>query len=315
MTLAGVPVLSLSDYRSPTTRDAFVKAWGEGLREFGFVSIEHHGIAPELIRDTYDAARKFFAQPEAAKKAYELPGAGGQRGYTPFGREHAKSRKIADLKEFYHVGRDLPAGHPHRAGYGDNVFPKDVPEFQRTTQALFDALDGVAAQLLEALGLYFKIDPDTFVRMARGGNSILRPIHYPPLAPGTPPDAIRAAEHEDINLITLLCEGTAGGLQLLTRQGEWIDVETTQGRIVVDSGDMLQRVTNHVIPSTTHRVMNPPDSKNTDRYSIPFFVHPYPECVLECLPCCESKENPRKFPPITADAFLRERLREIGLLK
>ncbi|MFN7133155.1 MAG: isopenicillin N synthase family dioxygenase [Myxococcales bacterium] len=312
-----IPTISLADYTSgdPERKDRFVQAFGQALIEFGFVGIKDHGVPDDLIRRTYTAIKAFFALPEETKRRYEIPGAGGQRGYTPFGREHAKTRTAPDLKEFFHVGRDLPPNHPHRSAYGDNVWPEEVPEFRTTTQALYTALDDAAAEMLEALALYFRIEPDYFKNMAKGGNSILRPIHYPPLSPDAPRDAVRAAEHEDINLITLLCEGTASGLQILTRQGEWIDIETTEGSIIVDSGDMLFRATNGVVPSTTHRVVNPPAAKNTERYSIPFFVHPYPECQLDALPLFVTEENPRRWPAITADGFLRERLREIGLLK
>ncbi len=317
MSSRNIPILSLNDFTSGNSekRERFVQVFAQGLLEFGFVAIEDHGVPDALVRETYDAVKKYFALPEEAKRRCEIPGAGGQRGYTPFGREHAKTRTAPDLKEFYHVGRDLPAGHPYRSQYGDNIWPEEVPEFRTRTLELYNALDNAGAVMLEALALYFKLAPDHFSNMAKDGNSILRPIHYPPLSPDAPRDAVRAAEHEDINLITLLCEGTAGGLQLLTRQGEWLDVETTEGRIIVDSGDMLFRATNGVVPSTTHRVINPPAAKNTERYSIPFFVHPFPECVLDAHEVFVTPENPRRWAPITADAFLRERLREIGLLK
>ncbi len=312
-----IPLLDLSHYSKGTpARAQFVRAFGEGLKEFGFVSIFNHGVDDALIRRTYAAAEKLFKLKPAAKDALEVKGGGGQRGYTAFGKEHAKNRKVGDMKEFFHVGRDLTAGHPRAAGYGGNVWPADLPEFKSSALQLFDALDGAASVLLRSLAEYFAAPIDTFSDMARDGNSILRIIHYPPLKDMFIPGAVRAAEHEDINLITLLCEGTSSGLEILTRQKEWIPVDTLKGQIVVDSGDMLSRVCNEVIPSTTHRVVNPPSAaEDTVRYSMPFFVHPYPDAVLGCLPQCESKENPRRYPDIRADAFLQQRLREIGLIK
>lgn len=313
-----IPTINLAHYHSgtPQERARVVHVLGEALREFGFVTVEGHGIDEGLIRRSYADAERFFSLPEPVKHRYALPGAGGQRGYTPFGKEHAKDRKIGDLKEFWHVGRDLPSGHPRQASYGPNLWPEEVPTFREHTWGLFQALDGVAATLLEALAEYFGIEHHTLRDMAHEGNSILRIIHYPPLRERFTPGAVRAAEHEDINLITLLCEGTASGLELLTRDGEWLPVDTLRGQIVVDSGDMLSRVTNGVIPATTHRVVNPRSpEEDTPRYSMPFFVHPYPECVLAPLPCTQTADNPARWPPITADAFLQQRLREIGLIK
>jgi len=312
-----VPVVNLTHYRSgtPEQRARFVQVFGEALKEFGFVSVEGHGIDDGLIRRTYADVERFFALPDAVKARYHVPELGGQRGYTPFGREHAKNRTVADMKEFWHVGRDLPAGHPRMSVYGRNLWPEEVPSFRTHTLSLFQGLDEVASVMLQALAEYFGVERTTFSGMAQDGNSVFRLIHYPPLKERFIPGAVRAAEHEDINLITLLCEGTASGLEILTRDGEWLSVDTQRGQIVVDSGDMLSRVTNNVIPSTTHRVVNPPSSaEDTPRYSMPFFVHPYPECVLAPLPSTVTPENPGQ-PPITADAFLRQRLREIGLIK
>jgi isopenicillin N synthase-like dioxygenase len=313
-----VPLIHLSDYRrgSAAERARFVQTFGEALREFGFASIDDHGIADSLIRQTYADVQAFFALEKQAKQPYEVPGGAGQRGYTGFGKEHAKNRTIGDLKEYWHVARELPAGHPRLAQYGVNVWPSEVSTFKQNTVALFSALDEVAATLLHALADYFGLERTTFSDMAHDGNSILRVIHYPPLQNSFVPGAVRAAEHEDINLITLLCEGTASGLELLTRDGEWLPVDTLKGQIVVDSGDMLSRITNHVIPATTHRVVNPRTiQEDVPRYSMPFFVHPYPECELKVLDCTVSQERPARYDPISADAFLRQRLREIGLLK
>lgn len=313
-----IPLLDLSHYSKGTAseRSKFIQAFGDGLKEFGFVSIVNHGVPDPLIRKTYADAEAFFALSVDQKKQYQVPGGGGQRGYTSFGEEHAKNRKVGDLKEFFHVGRDLEAGHARTASYGPNVFPREVPSFQQSTRALFGALDDAAAVMLRALADYFALPQETFADMGKDGNSILRIIHYPPLKDMFTPGAVRAAEHEDINLITLLCEGTASGLEILTRDKEWIPVDTLKGQIVVDSGDMLSRVTNEVIPSTTHRVVNPKSaSEDTPRYSMPFFVHPYPDCSLRCLDACITPDNPKRYPEITADQFLRQRLKEIGLIK
>lgn len=313
-----IAVLDLSKYTQGTTaeRAHFVQAWGEGLKEFGFVSIVNHGVDDALIRRTYADAERLFALPREVKQRYVVPGGGGQRGYTPYGQEHAKNRTVGDLKEFWHVGRDLPEGSPRRSTYGANVWPSELETFKANTLDLFHALDRAAAVMLQALAEYFQLPRSTFSDMAHEGNSVLRIIHYPPLKDMFIPGGVRAAEHEDINLITLLCESTSSGLELLTRQNEWIAVDSLRGQIVVDSGDMLSRVTNEIIPSTTHRVVNPKSTDDdVERYSMPFFVHPYPECSLRVLDACVSESNPRKFPDITADAFLVQRLREIGLIK
>lgn len=284
-----------------------MKAWGDGLKEFGFVSIVNHGVDPEIIARTYEDAARLFALPVEVKAKHEIAGGGGQRGYTRFGKEHAKNRQVGDLKEFWHVGRST---------FGENEFPAELPSFQPRSLALFNALDAAAAVMLRALADYFTLPQGTFADMAHQGNSVLRIIHYPPLKDMFIPGGVRAAEHEDINLITLLCESTSSGLEILTRQGDWLAVDALKGQIVVDSGDMLSRITNEVIPSTTHRVVNPPRTDDdVVRYSMPFFVHPYPDCMLRIIDRCVTAENPKRYPDITADDFLRQRLREIGLIK
>jgi isopenicillin N synthase-like dioxygenase len=313
-----IPVVRLTDYvrGNPRERARFVQVFGDALKEFGFVSVMDHGVEDALIRRTYADIESFFRLPETVKARYHIDGGLGQRAYTGFGKEHAKNRTVGDLKEFWHVGRDLPDGHPHHPLYGKNLWPSEVPTFKTNTQSLFDSLDEAAKVMLQAIAEYFAVDLNAFSSMAEAGNSILRCIHYPRLKDRFVPGAVRAAEHEDINLITLLCESTSSGLEILTRDGEWLPVDALRGQIVVDSGDMLSRVTNNGVPSTTHRVVNPrtPDEDVT-RYSMPFFVHPYPDCVLKPLPCTETRDNPARYPPITADAFLRQRLKEIGLAK
>lgn len=309
MTSRRIPLVNLSHYThgTPQERERFVRTWGDGLKEFGFVSVEAHGVDDALIRRTYQDVERLFALPEANKQRYAIPNGFGQRGYTGYGQEHAKNRTVGDLKEFWHVGREQ---------YGQNVWPEEVPSFRQNTSELYAQLERASFVMLHALADYFALPRETFSSMAHEGNSVLRLIHYPPLKDKFIPGGVRAAEHEDINLITLLCEGTASGLEILTRQGDWISVDTLRGQIVVDSGDMLSRVTNDVVPSTTHRVVNPPSiEQDNTRYSMPFFVHPYADCVLDPPACFRGEGHKQPEPPITADAFLKQRLREIGLLK
>jgi isopenicillin N synthase-like dioxygenase len=240
---------------------------------------------------------------------------GGQRGYTSFGKEHAKDAKVGDLKEFWHVGRELGPEQPATSDYPANVWPKEIESFQETNLELYRQLEDTARILMRALGDYFGLeDREYFRKSIEGGNSILRAIHYPPLLPHHDPRAVRAAAHEDINMITILCEATSSGLEIQTHDGQWMAIDALEGQLVVDAGDMLSRLTNNVIPSTTHRVVNP-EGENTARYSLPFFVHPYSEFDITCLPQCDTPDNPAKYPPITAGEFLKQRLREIGLLK
>ncbi|MEB3196049.1 MAG: 2-oxoglutarate and iron-dependent oxygenase domain-containing protein [Candidatus Sericytochromatia bacterium] len=310
-----IPVLNMQHYTQgdANQKAEFVRTWGEGLRELGFVAIENHQVDPALIRQTYQLFESFFQLPKEAKERYA--GVGGQRGFTGFMKEHAKDNAVGDLKEFWHVGRELQPGHPMQGQYPDNVWPDELPALRSVTLTLFEQLEANARILLRALGDYFELaDRDYFVGAIENGNHILRAIHYPPLQPGMPPNAVRAAAHEDINMITILCESTAAGLEILTRDNEWVAIDALAGQLVVDAGDMLSRLTNGVIPATTHRVVNPA-GENTVRYSLPYFVHPYSEFNIECLPCCDTADNPSRFPAITAGAFLNQRLREIGLLK
>lgn len=307
-----VPLVDLSRFASDK-RDRFVQDFGEAVREFGFVRVEGHGVDARLIDRAYELVHQLFALPEQEKRRYDIPGAAGNRGYIPFGKERARGRDVSDLKEFWHVGRELGPSHPLHAIYTPNVWPEVLPVFRETMLALYDQLEECARQLLTALALYLDLPPDALTRMIHDGNSVLRAIHYPPVPEDAPPHALRAAEHEDINLITILCEATTGGLEILTRAGQWMPIDALDGQMVVDAGDMLKLVSNDVIPATTHRVTNP-DGPNVSRYSLPFFVHPFPDCVLEPAATCVAPGRPAHYPPIRAGDFLDERLREIGLV-
>lgn len=310
-----VPKLDLRDAQSADLeiRVRFRQGLRAALTEFGFVRIVGHQIDEALIQSVYRAFETFFSGDEG-NKALCNSAAGGQRGFTAFGLEHAKDQSEPDLKEFYHVGRELPPNHPLRARYPDNIWPADIPGLRAASLALYDALDTCAGSLLESLALSFELPEGTFTGMLREGNSILRVLHYPPLAEAATGEAMRAAPHEDINLITLLCDATDAGLEILTQQGDWLAVPACAGEIVVDAGDMLARVTNDVVPATTHRVVTPDSARHRDRYSLPYFAHPYPACDLSVLQAFVGPNSPAKYPPISAAAFLDERLKEIGLI-
>lgn len=314
MSSAGIPIIDISDFPPDP---AFVEALGQGYEEYGFCGIVGHGIPDTLIQDAYAAMRELFALPEEIKQRYET-GIGGARGYTSFGIETAKDNDLPDLKEFWQVGRDLPEDARHHSSLYDNVWPREVENFRPRLYRLFEALENLGNRILEALALYLQLPQDYFQDKVDVGNSILRPLHYPPIAePQT--KSVRSAAHEDINLITLLVGSEEPGLEVLSKSGEWIPVSTHpgSGTIVVNIGDMMQRLTNHVLPSTTHRVVNTPaayDGKS--RYSIPFFFHPNPDFEIASLPSCVTPENPNRYPqPILADDYLTERLIEIGLLE
>lgn len=309
---AGVPTLDIRRYDSD--REAFVAELGAAYREYGFCGITGHGIDPGLINQAYRIFEQFFALPDAVKRQYHLPGTGGARGYTPFMIETAKDSQYPDLKEFWHVGRELPADSPHAGLMPSNLWPTEVEGFRDTALALYESLDQLGRRVLKALALHIELPEDYFEDKVDHGNSILRPIHYPPITEGDVPN-VRSGAHEDINFITLLVGASCAGLQVLTRKGEWLPITTQGNDIVVNIGDMLQRLSNHVYPSTTHRVVNPPgDDARQPRYSIPFFLHPNPEFLIETLPGCITAERPNRYPePITADGYLQERLREIRL--
>ena len=312
-----VPVLDVSRYSkgNDTTRKKFVKELGDAFHEVGFISVTNHGVSQELIDNFYAEARAFFALPTEIKHTCEVKGAAGQRGYTSFGTEHAKHSKVADLKEFFQIGQEVPANHPHAAAYTPNVFVKERPEFLRLGLELYRAFEQTGGILLEAIAVHLGLNHDFFKTKITHGNSILRAIYYPPIT-SEPGSAIRAEQHEDINLITLLVGASAGGLQLLGTDGEWHEVMPENNAIVINVGDMLQRLTNNYLKSTTHRVVNPPRSEwHLPRLSIPFFLHPVSNMDLTCLPFTVTKENPLHYEPITAGEYLDERLREIGLKK
>lgn len=309
-----VPELSLAAYTQGSAGDKskFINDLYRGLTEYGFIVLVDHPISESLLKKAYSLSEEFFKLPRPTKEQYALRDNGFQRGYTPFGTEHAKDSPVGDLKEFWHVGRNLPAGHTYEDKYPKNVWPKEVPEFGQVFSEMYTALEQCGDIILEALTLPLELDKNYFKTMTKDGNSILRLLHYPPLPPDRDPRSIRAAAHEDINLITILVSASASGLELKDRQGQWLPIESAPNALIVDSGDMLARLTNDVIPSTTHRVVNPPDAKSS-RYSMPFFMHPNREAVLSCLPSCKGKGA--KYPDILADDFLMQRLREIGLMK
>ena len=308
-----IPTLDIRRYDSD--RDAFVAELGAAYREWGFAGIRGHGIAQSLIDGAYDAFVRFFALPTAVKMQYHLKGGGGARGYTPFGIETAKDSRYPDLKEFYHIGREIPRDSQFAQIMPPNVWPREVPEFHERGYALFSALDALGRRVLRALALHIGLPEHFFDDKIDVGNSILRPIHYPPI---TTPDIpnVRAGAHEDINFITLLVGASAAGLEVKSRKGEWVPFTAEADTIVVNIGDMLQRLTNHVYPSTTHRVTNPPgEQARKPRYSVPYFLHPNPDVVLDPLPSCVTAENPRRYDTsITAHEYLLERLREIKLI-
>ena len=311
-----IPHINLKDYLAGgnVQRQHFVQTLGHGLENFGFLTVEGHGIDPVLTNQTYHAFKHFFSLDEAIKRKYDVV-PGGARGYTPFGRETAKDQTVPDLKEFWHIGPELAPDHPYRCDYPDNVWPRETPDLKSVSMKLFDSFEKCARVLLTALAEFYGLPKGIFAEKIKDGNSVFRVIHYPPVAENTPRNAVRAAAHEDINLITLLSQSEGQGLEILTRAGEWLAVDALEGDIIVDSGDMLSRLTNGTIPATTHRVVNPPGDKNVSRYSMPFFVHPYSRCDLTVMDHFVSPENPAKWPPITAGAFLTQRLQEIGLLK
>ena len=309
MTTDAVASLSLSDAGSAD----FARALGESFATSGFAIVRDHGISLALIERAEAEAKAFFALPEATRRAYAAVGSGGARGYTPFGVETAKGLSAHDLKEFWHVGRELPAGHRYRDVMPDNVWPNEVPRFRATMLALFEAFDVAGARILAAVARYLGVDEDYFAETIRDGNSVLRLLHYPPVE-ASAGASIRAGAHEDINAITLLLGAEEAGLELKTRDGRWLAVSPEPGELVVNIGDMLQRLTNGRLRSTSHRVINPaPERASKARFSMPFFLHFRPDFLIEALPGTVADGEAPQWPPITAHDYLLERLREIKL--
>ncbi|MCL9982454.1 MAG: isopenicillin N synthase family oxygenase [Erythrobacter sp.] len=288
---------------------------GRSFAEFGFAVVRDHGIPQSLIDEAEAVSKAFFALPDSVKRAYKIEGGGGARGYTPFGTEKAKDAEVFDLKEFWHVGRSLPPGHPLAEFMAPNIWPDEVEGFRTTMSALFSAFEAAGGRVLEAIALHLGRPRDFFAASVEDGNSVMRLLHYPPLGPGAPEGAIRAAAHGDINTITLLLGAEEAGLELLTKQGEWLPIPAAEGALVINVGDMLERQTNGRLRSTTHRVVNPRgDAALRSRYSMPFFLHFRPDFLIEALPECITADDAAPPPePITAHDFLMQRLREINL--
>lgn len=310
-----ISVVDLNDYLSDsvTSRNQFIQTLGDGLMDIGFFAIENHGIDHDLIAKAYKLVDQFFQQADTEKRKYEDTSIKLQRGFTSFGKEHAKDHPVPDLKEFWHVGQEFTSDHSLYNVYPKNIWPQNIPEFKETFLELYKQLGTCAEVLLKATALYLDLPENTFSEMAIDGNTILRLIHYPPVPQDVNPQSVRAAAHEDINLITLLCESTDEGLELLQPDGTWRPIHALNGQIIADAGDMLQNVTNGMIKSTTHRVVNPGNDRSR-RYSMPYFVHPRSEVDLSPLPQCVARTNQeQKFPNITAGEYLHQRLVEIGL--
>lgn len=315
-----VPSLDLNNFTKgdEQQRKEFVEKLGNAYNNIGFVAIKNHYLTDELSEKLYAAIKKFFALPDDVKQKYEIEGLAGQRGYIGKGKEHAKGRSTGDLKEFYHIGQEVEGDDPIKNEYPDNVWVDEVPELKEIGLEVYKRLEKTGVEMLRAIALYLGLDEHYFDSRVKNGNSILRPIHYFPIEnpDEVPADAVRAAEHGDINLITLLMGASADGLQVLRRDGKWIPITALPEQLVVNVGDMLERLTNKKLKSTIHRVVNPPkDQMKSSRFSIPFFMHPRSEMDLTCLDGCIDENHPKEFEDITAGEFLNQRLAEIGLKK
>lgn len=315
-----IPSLDIHDFTNgnPQDKERFVEDLGKGFHDIGFVAVKNHGLNKMLSEELYKAVKSFFDLADIVKEKYNIPGLAGQRGYVGKGKEHAKGRKTGDLKEFFHIGQEVNEDDPLTNSYPPNVWPEEVPELRTFGVKAFEVLEQTGMRILSAIALYLELPEDYFDKKAEKGNSILRPIHYFPITDpnSIPEDAVRAAAHGDINLITLLMGASAEGLQILGKNGQWISVTAKPDQLIVNVGDMLARLTNDRLKSTVHRVINPPrELMKYPRYSIPFFMHPRAEMDLTCLENCVSDEQPKQYEDITAGEFLQERLREIGLAK
>src|SRR5580704_11524183 len=311
-----IPVVDLAEFSGDRKQKAaFVDLLGKAYEDVGFVAVKNHGISNSTIDGLYKNATAFFNLPQPVKNIYEVPGLAGQRGYTSFGKEHAKGSTAPDLKEFFQFGQTVTDGDPISSEYPANVLVEELPDFNLLFLQAFRAFEASGTLLMRAIALYLGLDEKYFDHHLHNGNSILRAIHYPPIT-SEPKSAIRAEQHEDINLITLLVGASADGLEILSKQNEWVPVTSLPDQIVVNVGDMLQRLTNNKLKSTTHRVVNPPREKwGSSRYSIPFFLHPKSSMSLACLDSCIDKAHPKAYPDATAGEYLDERLKEIGLKK
>ena len=312
----GIPSVDLADFLScdENKKQSFVQKLGKAYEEIGIVAVKNHFMDEESTAQLYAPVQEFFQLPEDTKRKYEIPELAGQRGYVSFGKEHAKDSKAGDLKEFWHFGQQVEGDDPIKDQYPDNFEVDELPDFNNIGMMAYKKLENTGREMLRAIALYLGLDENYFDDKIHHGNSILRPIHYPPIT-SEPESAVRAGQHEDINLITLLIGASADGLQVLNKQNEWVSVTALPDHIVVNVGDMLQRLTNNKLRSTTHRVVNPPrELWGTSRYSIPFFLHPRSEMRLDALESCVENGQP-EYEPISAGEYLTERLIQIGLLK
>ena len=313
-----IPSVDLRDFLSddPARKQKFVNEIGKAYEDIGFVALKGHFLDDKLVENLYAEVRNFFSLPVETKEKYEIPGLGGQRGYVSFGKEHAKGRSAGDLKEFWHFGQYVSEGSKYAGEYPDNVTVSELPNFNSTGKEAYKMIEKTGVYVLRALALHLGLDEFYFDKYITDGNSILRPIHYPPITDEPKDGAVRAAAHGDINLITLLMGAQGKGLQVQNHDGEWIDAIAEPDEMVINVGDMLARHTNNKLKSTIHQVVNPPrELWGTSRFSIPFFMHPVSDMKLDCLPECIDENNPKSFEDITAGEFLHERLVELGLIK
>lgn len=315
--MQNIPSVNLHDFLSedPARKQLFVNEIGKAYEDIGFVALKGHFLDEKLVAELYSEVRNFFNLPLALKESYEVPGIGGQRGYVSFGKEHAKGRASGDLKEFWHFGQYVDDDSKYKDEYPANVEVKELPKFNQVGKQAYQMLEKTGIYVLRALALYLGLEETYFDQYVKEGNSILRPIHYPPIT-SEPKDAVRAAAHGDINLITLLMGAQGKGLQVQNHEGEWIDAIAQPDELVINVGDMLSRHTNNRLKSTIHQVVNPPrELWGTSRYSIPFFMHPVSDMRLDVLENCINGEHPKQYDDISAGEFLQERLVELGLIK
>lgn len=315
--MSAIPSVDLRDFISdnPQRKQQFIEEIGAAFEKIGFVALSGHFLSEELIEKLYAEIKKFFDLPKDVKNKYEIEGIGGQRGYTSFGKEHAKGRKVGDLKEFWHFGQYVENDPKLEKEYPENVIVAELPEFNKVGKETYRMLEKTAKYVLRALALHLNLEETYFDDYIKNGNSILRPIHYPPITEA-PKNAVHAAAHGDINLITLLMGAHGRGLQVKNHKGEWVDAIARPDQLMINVGDMLSRLTNNKLKSTIHQVVNPSKELwGSSRYSVPFFMHPISEMPLNCLPDCIDDTHPKQYHDITAGEFLHERLIELGLIK